>query len=67
MSKIFENSFLKNGILELRSKALIISILIYSSNDKIRQLLDKITRIMNYILQLNFDDERCLQKHYNKN
>ena len=32
-SKIFKNSFLKNGILEFRSKALIISILTYFLND----------------------------------
>ena len=31
-SKIFKNSFLKNGKLEFWSKALIISILTYSSN-----------------------------------
>ena len=31
--KIFENSFLKNGLLELLSEALIVSILTHSSND----------------------------------
>ena len=32
-SKFFENSFLKNGILEFRSEALIVFILTYSSKD----------------------------------
>ena len=32
-AKILKNSFLKNGILEFRSEALIVSILINSSND----------------------------------
>ena len=32
-SKIFEDSFLKNGILEFWSETLIVPILMYSSND----------------------------------
>ena len=47
-TKIFENSFLKNGILDFLAKALIFSISIVESYKK-------------YVLQQNSNDERCLE------
>ena len=46
-SKIFVNSFLKNGIVEFLSKALILSILIYSLYDN---------QNINYIAQIIADE-----------
>ena len=43
-SKVFENSFLKNGILEFRSVALIVSILSNFSNDNMVQYLNTISK-----------------------
>ena len=78
--KIFENSFLKKGILEFLSEALKIAIWIYSSKDNeipdqnviypkivitsFRKEFKKCTKILIYFRLQNLDDERCFQKAY---
>ena len=56
-SKIYENSFLKNGIIEFLSKALIV----YNRNYEFSR---KITKIVIKILQENSDNDRYLQKYF---
>ena len=69
---MFENSFLKNGVLEFWSKALIASILTYSSNDNevhnqnmistkvvFTNFCRKRTKIFIFDVLENSDDEKC--------
>ena len=80
-SKIFENSFLKNGFLEFWTKVLIVSILTYPFNDNqvhnknydyfifskivITNFRQKLQKIFIFVLQENSYDERALKKSKN--